>query len=198
MDKALLTHIVNQKMRSPEWVGILTDCLDKLNAGFFSQAYVDRIFQKWERFPTDLYDAYIFANVHTWLNTGAILSALIDVGEEPSSDSDVEGMNKKLGLLTHPFQAEFWGGPQDADGQLIVAHPIEFQQHLADGSSKTQLIGGVFPLEVGTIEPGKTMIYLGSHRGRLARWPYGSTQITLFARIEGNPQAPRMAWERRY
>src|SRR3990170_4412834 len=92
-----LERVVNEKMADPEWVSTIADYLAKLQRGFFDDSYCQIICQKWEGRPDySIYDAYAFANVHTWLTTGEIAVAKVSICEEPCSDNLVEEMNRRL------------------------------------------------------------------------------------------------------
>jgi hypothetical protein len=92
-------------------------------------------------------------------------------------------MNDKLQRLWFPFHGQFWGGNRDEDGEITVDYPIELSVTTMHGIEVTKLVSGRFPLEVGITSVYKTIAHLSAGAKRLARWPYGSDDIYLLARV---------------
>jgi hypothetical protein len=133
----------------------------------------------------DLYDAYAFGVIHSGALSGSILSATIELKSEPCRDTETEENNRILQRLPPPFHALFEGGPGGpSDGWLSWDTAVRFGNVLSDGSTKKQMIPPTrLPLEVGYTEAGTTYGHLSTERG-LARWPYGSTEVTLLKVID--------------
>lgn len=134
----------------------------------------------------DLEEAYVFANLHTWMMEGDILIATIEVGQEPIADSMLAEQNRRRSSLPPPFTAEFWGGKALNDGQLRWSSPIKVGQVLpGTGEERWRMIPeNSAPLEVGYTELGTTFMHLVDEHF-LARWPYGSKTITLLHVVGG-------------
>lgn len=174
---------VDELMVDPEWMVTLSDYLKKLRSGYYSHANI--IMQKWERETIDLYDAYPFAMTHINMMTAKVVCATIEIGESPYQDAAIKENNEILKRLWHPFEGVFWGGTQDEDGYIEVKEPIKFDMLNQQSQERTtREYSGSFPLEVGYISATKTMYYLNSGYGRLARWPYESECIYLLQNVE--------------
>jgi hypothetical protein len=174
---------VEKLFSNPEAMAVILDYLQRLQSGFFKQDYRDAIFQKWDRFPVDIYDAYAFSAVHASIGRGEIVMAKIHVGACPCSDDEIEKMNKLLSNLPKPFSAEFWGLTCDSDGKVIASESFGMDVITCENQRVVATSDGVFPLEVGTTSAAKTMTYLQKWPGKLARWPYDSEYIWLFQRL---------------
>ena len=88
----------------------------------------------------------------------------------PLPDKNKRGNQALLGGLRQPFSASFLGGAGGPDGDLVWTEPIQV--------GGFQFKPGSAPLEVGTTFATTTLDRLFKHWA-LARWPYGSTQLTL-------------------
>ena len=192
-----LEKVVNEKLQEPLGAQVYASILKKLNDGFFDHEWVDAIFQKWERYPITIYDAYAFGNVWTWIGLGQIYMAQINIEYIPVADRQIEEMNQILQSLWYPFSGTFWGGTQDEDGIIEIAEPIELQNqpNFTNTESRSCFISGSFPLEVGYVSAAKTMVYMNGF-GRLARWPYGSRDIWLFQRDRNFMGCLKLPYER--
>jgi len=180
-----LRQAVHERMaNAPQWGWILADCLGRMNRGEWCPEFVDAVLQKWERFDYDLYDAYCFVQVRTWVGTGALLCSRVPIGADPLPDQDRTGNNRILSQLGPPFAAQFGGGAADCDGYLQWDKPLELVTNLDDGSRKCQVVPPrSVPLEVGLTEGATTYWHLAQSRG-LARWAYGSKDLYLFCVVE--------------
>lgn len=172
---------------------VYADCLRRLRDDFYPREIVDMFFQKWDRFPLDIYDAAAFAELWGMYVTGELAIAKLPIGSAPVADSDKDGMNARLGevkfqiftskdvvSLEGNVSAIFWGGKKDEDGRVDVESPIAFYwDDSMRGEGGIEFYSGAFPLEIGYTYAYKTLsqIRLGH---RLARWPYGSECLYLF------------------
>jgi len=168
--------------QEPQWGPVLVQYIEQMRNGFYPQGFVDAVCQSTTGWYPDLYVAYCFANVCAWIGAGLVLTAKVEVGEEPLPDRDVEGNNIILSNLPWPFEAEFTGAKSSQDnddGTFSWSKPVEFGQVLYTGVEKAALIGprGT-PLEVGTTNADRTLRHI--LHGGLARWPYESEWIYLF------------------
>lgn len=178
-----LVKIVNKKIVDANWCITLSDVLGKLTNGYYEKWYVNMIFQNHERYPLSIYDAYAFSLIHCDICSGKIVLSKIGLGEIPMKDKCIDINNALLDRLWYPFYGKFWGGTQDSDGYIDVKEEIEMNSITPDYGKITSMADGMFPLEVGYTNAGKTMTYLRSNFGRLARWPYDSTDIILMANV---------------
>ena len=156
---------------------------NKMKSGFWSREYLDSIFQKFERFQCDIYDAAFFADIHTGIQSGQILTALIDLEEEPSADKMIEENKTKLASLPSPFHSTIWCGTADCDGELGWRSSIKCGQIVGDIEKSELIQPRTVPLEIGDTEAWTTLAHLG-REGGLARWPYGSKKIYLFVTVD--------------
>lgn len=185
----VLRSIVNKLMADPEQISVFSDYLGKLRSGYFDKSYVDRVLQKPPRFSEyDIYDAYAFAQFHFLNSSGKLASATVNIGLEPRDNTQVEYHNDILrkGKI---FHGKFVGGLADSDGYMTWDKPLEFQTMHASESDDTIDRRGVIimprtlPLEVGYTEGSRTLLHLQQGDG-LARWPYGSKEITLYVNLD--------------
>ena len=169
--------------QEPQWGPVLVQYIEQILNGFYPQDFVDTVYQPAFDWYPDIYTAYCFAHVNAWIGTGLVLTAKVEVGEEPLPDKELEGNNAILNELPWPFEAEFTGttSSQDKDdGTFSWVEPIEFGQVLHTGVEKVAMMAprGI-SLEVGTTHADTTLCHV-LRDGGLARWPYGSIWIYLF------------------
>ncbi len=177
-------HVVHEKLSDPQWVEILMNCVKLFENDFFPGWYTSIFFQSDPiQNPFSIYDAYGFAYLHTELTIGKIVYGVLHLGNKPSSDRHQIEMNKKLQSLCPPFKGQFWGGNRSEDGEIIVDHPIELSITTKDNNVVVKSVVGRFPLEIGVTSVFKTFTHLATGAKRLARWPYGSEDIYLLARV---------------
>jgi len=139
---------------------LVMKCLRKIQSGFWPQEYIDSIFQKFGRFPIDIYDAAFFIEIHTGIQSGQILTKEIDLGQEPDMDKRIEENKKKLSFLSSPFYFTIRCGNYDDDGTLGWKSPIKCGQTC--DTKKTELIQPRFvPLEIGDTQAFTTFAHLG-------------------------------------
>lgn len=174
--------------QEPQWGPVLVQYIEQMQNGFYPQGFVDAVCQSSFAWYPDLYVAYCFANVCAWIGAGLVLTAKVEVGEEPEPDKEMERNNAILSDLPWPFEAEFTGpaSRQDNDdGIFSWDEPVEFGQILHTGEKKVALIAprGI-PLEVGTTNADRTLRHI-LQNGGLARWPYESMWIYLFIPTKG-------------
>ncbi len=183
---------VNDLMKDAEWVALLSSLAATLNRGDeYPKKYVDAIFQNWERYSYDIYDAYCFAQINYCIKQGLIQVFQVPIGKEPVADRMHDKMNEILSGLSFPFRAVFTGGTQGSDGFLGVSAPVNAILYDPDSDMNDLAFCIVpdfdFPLEVGYMGAQKTFEYLhcawSGLGGRLgvARWPYYQDRITVFA-----------------
>lgn len=178
-----IEYVVSKRLKeSPELAIILADVLDKMNTGFYPRRHVDVIVQK-HRFGYDMYDAYCYAQAHTLIGIGEWVITEIDIGCVPHSDKAEEINNEYLRNLNPVFSAECWSGTQDEDGYLEWDQPIQAEQMIRRENGNIDRYYCTInprnvPLEIGSQSGAKTLVQVKSSRG-LARWPYGSTVITI-------------------
>lgn len=186
---------VNELMKKTEWVELLSSLTATLNRGDeYPKKYVDAIFQNWERYPYDIYDAYCFSHVHCAIRDGDIKIFQIPIGRMPVADRLIDEMNERLSGLSFPFSAAFVGGTQGSDGTLSVSAPVNAIMYNPDKSIEE--LGfcispgfDYYPLEVGYMGAHKAFMYLcyawsgnGPSLG-VARWPYYQDRITVFTSL---------------
>lgn len=197
MYRQVVIEGVDELLKSePEAGAFLIEAKTKINTGFFSQNYLDSIFQHWKG-VVDIYDAYMFAQIHAMIGTGALARVSIGVGEIPLGDKAKQENNKRLSHLHELFEAEFYGGSgYGADGYLRWSGDIRME--LTPTNAPTSIIevrAGEAQLEVGYQRVEKTYFQLMESRF-LARWPYGSKDITLFYLVK-LPKSTSDEWKKR-
>jgi hypothetical protein len=136
----------------------------------------DFTFQHSTRGP-NLADKEVVAEMLTSYTRGRLAFFFIEVGEEPSPNKDKDGNTAKLADLPHPLHAAFDTGTVvhalDCDGFVAWREPME----MVAGDKIVAVDPRAVPLEVGYMPSGKASY--GLRRTGLARWPYGSTMITV-------------------
>lgn len=176
-------------MQDPEWAKTLAEICKKLNTGFYEKWLIDCLTQQWSgnKAGYDLYDAYAFAIFWSDMIHGRIAHAIIESPGCPKADEAVDENNAILATLPPPFQASFFGGKGDDDGDLSWDLPIALTVTDLD-SNGAQIVRhitlepGFAPLEVGYTQPARTLGHLRTE-GFLARWPYNQSRIGLFVQL---------------
>jgi hypothetical protein len=186
--RSLMIHVEELIKKEPTWIEVINEYHRKLLTGFFKQEYINSLGQK--GYGThDFYDAYAFCQIHTALTEGEIFLAKIEVTEPPYADNELEANNQILSLLPKPFKAKFSPDISGPDGKLwwrknITVAAIIIGSEGAEKKIWKQLQPTLFPdgapLEVGYTDIGKSFMQLSRNFGLLARWPYDSSEITLF------------------
>lgn len=131
-----------------------------------------------ERFitPAEIYD---YANIRFWMDTGALTGTIIYLGEYPSIDKEISDNNNKLSALQNGIKAKFFGGLGDDDGYLKGDIQLTLTNDVA-GVKRALQPKWSAPLEVGYTSYTRSYCHL-LMEGYLARWPYESKNIYLFA-----------------
>jgi hypothetical protein len=190
--------------RHPEFAGDVSVILGRLRRrDFYDLELVDAIFQKWERFPLDLVDAYGFAMVYSLILSGKVRLARIPIGSSPYPDKETDLNNAGLAGLPPQFSADFDGGTADHDGHfrwhghVHLGGPIlpdpgactkpTCSSCLVEGPTVTIDGPQSVPLEVGYQSAAKTLSMLGMGQFSVARWPYGSETLWLMCRVADAP-----------
>ena len=181
-------------VKRPSLAALSAEVLGRLRGRtYYEPELVDAIFQKWDRFPLTIEDAYGFLLVYCDMMIGQIRIARVHVGFRPGADKDVAGNQAKLLAGLQPqFGASFWGGAGDHDGDfawhdhLHLGGYINVNGVLVDGPEVTVPAGNL-ALEVGYQEVGKTFSMLREQRG-VARWPYDSEDIWVLYRVRNDDE----------
>jgi hypothetical protein len=168
------------------WGPLLQQVREKLLRGDYGKL-ADVVFQN-GRNSIATEDVFGFAQVWAHLHMGHIGVCTINLHELPGSDADVLGNQSKLNENIHPlFQAivdPARGGLGGDDGTLSWDQPIELTRLFLNEESgecrseawlcEPQAIS----LEIGTTNISTTLMHLRGRMG-VARWPYGSEEITV-------------------
>ena len=155
--------------KAPSETDVYWEVLHKMNTGFFERSYVDIFVQHAAR-RYDIYDAWVFAQLHAMAASGELKVLRVDVGSEPDADSAIAKNIAALDKLPEPFHGTFWGGRHDFDGNIRWDCPIEVSGERWEPQTTR--------LEVGTTKCATTWMHLCGARW-LARWPYGSTDVFI-------------------
>ena len=184
-DLSLEESLAKRLSAEPDLAKTTAEVLGRLRARtFYETAFVEAVFQKWDRFPITFADAYGFMLAYTNVLTGRWRVARITVGDVPCADKETAENNARLRGLNAQFGAEFLGGPGDHDGafwwhdHLHLGGRILIDDHLVDGEPIT-LGPGRIALEVGYQAVSKTLMMMRQNRA-VARWPYHSDCIWIF------------------
>jgi hypothetical protein len=165
------------------WAQLICDGFTELVKGFWDSEYVALIMDRWGGSIT-FGDVYCFLNMHALLASGKALRTTIKLGGEPHSDRFAAENNELLTRLPFPFSGRFLGGQGDNDGSIEWSRPIEADGILDGGERRVATIpAGQAPLEVGYTNAFTTLFHL-KESWNVARWPYGSTRITIIHLIE--------------
>jgi len=174
---------------SPSSLSLYTSLARRMNAGGFDKRLVDAVAQK-SRGRYDVYDAWVYGQVHAMVKGGEMVMFTIEFGETPCADKEVEKNNRKLAQLPLPFHAKFLGGNRDFDGHLSWDKPLMLSHNVSFDGSRTIEAAENVPLEVGYTQSTTTWVHLCQQQ-TLARWPYGHTAIYVIQWRAGDWNARR-------
>jgi hypothetical protein len=186
----------------PEFFPIALEIEEKLNTGFYNPRFVNAFAQDFY-YDFDVVDAYLWGQFWAELLTGELLFTSIDIGHEPESDKGKHNEQILTDLKNHPFfhaetdeeirvSATWVGSNNIGDGNFRWKGAVKFNQwEGAPNKVKTvEVQNGNVMLEVGYTKSTTTMLHLLESTG-LARWPYNSTEISVFVRPdEYRPSLP--------
>lgn len=200
-----LDNSMARVMNDPDWLVCIADYMRRMRDGFYNTRFRDVVFQKWEGDDSVTFsDVYAFAMIHTWLNTGKVVMAAINMGQEPKADANIkdnhELLSTRLPLLdchgdddiSCKWNGGFWGGTQGEDGFIEWTGEAVFER-FQDGKPAgwQRFPSDRLVLEVGTTAAAKTLAQLKTNGG-VARWPYGRKEITLLKLADKNALKPRI------
>lgn len=189
IDKALRNKLCKMFNDNPDWFIILGEKIKLIRNNAWPNSLVDCVYQyDWHHEP-DIYDAYVFTQLHVLMqNYGANIGVFqVPTGCEPLPDKYIQENNEILKCLSPPFTGEFWGGNQDEDGYIRWNKPIyctRFPANKEAGGIQWGLIESMqASLEVGYNSSGK--FWYGINEPiPYARWPYGQKYITVFVNFD--------------
>jgi hypothetical protein len=165
--QALEKVVINKIRDDPNWGIIIAEVFSRMNEGFWSQWYLDMIFQHFMGF--DFYDAYLFACIHAEICQRYTITE-IPLGFGPRGDRFEKENNELLAKLPEGYSGRFIGGKGYSDGSIRVSYPI---------LPTTKEDPHIFPLEVGYTKIDTTWEHLFMRSQQLARWPYNSKSVFL-------------------
>lgn len=180
-------------MRTRAGCEVVTTWLDRLRDGTVTKyeniEMVNAIFQK--PFRPDLCDAYCFAQIRSMVLSGEIEWSAFWVGQGPMADK-ARAENREIlrSALPSSMKADIWDeNCTEGDGSFSWSKPLTFIRSWAgkrgkETTARTIVPKGRFVLEVGSTEASRTLLWLRGPYLGLARWPYGSSWLTLFRRHE--------------
>ena len=182
----MASHVNKLMAQTEHWEPVLRQYITRMCSGFWDDEYLAYAFQLTQG-NGDIYAAFCFAHLHSWIGIGKVLIADIEIGTGPGRDSEIDKNNQLLARLPAPFSGKFWGNNDSCDGYVKWHKPIELGQIDCTGREIVTVIPPrSVPLEVGLTRPDTTIYHILREHG-LARWPYGSKRIRLFVK---NPQWP--------
>jgi hypothetical protein len=130
---------------------------------------------------TSIYDAAAFSRIMQIFTENELACCKVKVGEEPGADKDTEYNNNVLkNIICDSINRACFFDGNDCDGYIQTALPIDFE--LASREF-IKVSPRQFPLEVGYTQFSRTLLHI-VEEGCLARWPYGSCNITLFYTVD--------------
>ena len=179
--------------KQPEFLTLALETEEKLNTGFYNQRFVNAFAQDFH-YDFDVVDAYLWGQFWAELITGELLFTSINIGHEPGSDKGKHNEQILTDLENHFFlhaetdeeirvSATWVGGNDIGDGNFKWKEAVKFNQWQGspDRVKTVEVLNGNVMLEVGYTKSTTTMLHLKESTG-LARWPYGSTEISVFVR----------------
>ena len=189
--------------KQPEFFSLACEIEEKLNTGFYNPRFVNAFAQDFY-YDFDVVDAYLWGQFWAELLTGKLLFTSINIGHEPESDKGKHNEQILTDLENHPFfntetdeeirvSATWVGSNNIGDGIFKWKGAVKFDQwEGAPNKVKTvEVQNGNVMLEVGFTKSTTTMLHLLESTG-LARWPYNSTEISVFVRPdEYRPSLPK-------
>jgi hypothetical protein len=159
--------------------------LKRLNSGHYPHDYVDLLMQPSRKSRFDIYDAYLFGQLHTAIMHGWILGSRWEVGAIPAGNAEVAWNVQQLATLSDwaPICATF--DPADGavgdlgDGTVSWGQPLTFGQLFQAGKPReVQIDSSSVCLEVGSTQATTTSWHLIQWRS-VARWPYESKYLWI-------------------
>jgi hypothetical protein len=182
-------EVLNLLAEDAQLAHLCMQTLIRIRDGFYDPDYVNALFQKPQSIRPDQCDAYWFLKIHQAVSIGDVMYGVWDIGAMPGADADVVGNTQKLAAFNNgtPFEAVFdphrgYTGSA-GDGSFAWTQPIMLDQYLRTGSVKSQQFEPMsVPFEVGQTAARTTFLHLLEDSG-VARWPYGSTRIFLFIKV---------------
>lgn len=172
-----------------QWYQVVADVYRRLHEGFYPADYV-KVIMQCHRGSIDMIDAFFFAKVHAGIFGGDILLGMWEVGATPSADERHAENQTKLRELSRynpPLDARYdpsYGGSgADGDGSVSWQESVELDRCVRVKGSDRHVRVPVhpchIPLEVGSTQPTTTFYHLIGGTKAVARWPYGSTWLTI-------------------
>lgn len=161
------------------------NCLERIEKNTVDSEFVDAICQKFKKVDfINIYDAHFINTIETFIKLGKIYYKVIELGDTPSGNNELEENNNKLKNLPNQFKAEFLpssGRGAENDGYFeLLEGTITFEYENGNIDEGRKEVGYLhIPLEVGTTESYITYKHI-MMRGGVARWPYYSNQIHIF------------------
>jgi hypothetical protein len=175
-----VAQIVDQLLEDPSAMANLAGYVGAVRAGRFDERWVRVVVHKAHQL--ELTDYFSFAVLHVLLCRGELSISTVRVGAPPRSDREVVGNNRLLQSLAPPFEASVNCRLAERDGEIRWVEPIEATVFsFRDGRMYTeqrQQPPSSCALEVGYTAGTRTLTHLTT-RGMVARWPYGSREITI-------------------
>ena len=181
-------RVVRQYLSDRKSADMLMDVLVKMNAGYYPDDEIDPIVQKWDALNYyDFVDALCFTNIRVLICTGKIVKSVVHMKCTPNPNN-CRDENDKAIKNAHPlFTGTFHGDPHENDGHFEWSESIDATQFIHNHSTgqldrfPVKVRAGSVRLEVGTTSAVKTLEHIRFHGG-VARWPYRSETMTIFAR----------------
>ena len=193
--------VLDRLIETPEGMRVMHDTHQCLRDGRWSGRYIDSIGQHGSATRSDwpMPQVAAFARVHGLIAAGAVAMVSVDTDGPPEPDKRREANARTLSGLPHPFVAKVDIGQTNStrgDGVLRWTEPIRVSvaTGLIETAEGTEWSGpislhyhglppGEAPLEVGSSLPSRTLLHL-IEDGKVARWPYGHSELRLFINLE--------------
>lgn len=125
----------------------------------------------------DIYDAYCMSQIWTWLQSGWLGHAQINVRAVPKADADRDA-NQKVLTKELAGQFRFVSPDHTGDGDLRWVVPIQLAKTVESTTTFVTVGPAAVALEIGFARSERTYGHLATEMG-LARWPYDSQHVLL-------------------
>jgi len=187
------TEVAQELYKNPDLLALVCEHLELFHKGGYSTPLIECIYQYHRLYrKPNIHDFYIFLKSHSRLfaQPPTLAAFQIPVAIPPFPDREVTKNNDTLkNNLPAPFEGEFYGGKDGADGYISWNTPIHIPLCIEKKEGKgfelwwALLDKGRVDLEVGRNSAEK-FLFATLHTEGCARWPYKHTFISVFINLQ--------------
>lgn len=157
----------------------LVKCADDLRRSKCESFIVDLIHQQPNTRWT-VYEAFPIAVINKMITREELCYFEVPVSSGAYKDEDDIRIVRELKRLEPPFVASFRGRTEDFDGFFSWDEPLSIMKQRG---AITYVPPRKVPLEIGYTQGVTTLLHI-QQRGGIARWPYGSSLISVLLTLD--------------